>query len=259
MQVPGGQCLQCRIRKQKQLTWRAILEDRMCSGAEFWTLTYRDAPETGGWKDFSDFLKRYRMTQVRKLGNRLPIRFLGCGEYGEKSGRFHYHALLWNTRPVPEDLLTRLWPHGFVYIGTVTPSSIRYTARYTLKFGTKGKFAVANWSKSPALGDPGMRELVRSLKRHGHQLQGIPSYMSHDGKLWPMDEAMRLSFLSEWTGEPVKSLRARNALRNPIGNFLVQRAEKIERFVEHGDKREDLATGYNAQFWAKVRMHYGKL
>lgn len=255
MHVPGGQCLQCRIQKQKSLTWRSILEDRMTiGGSEFWTLTYADAPEKGDWTDFSLFFKRFRQIQARNLGNRQRIRFLGCGEYGEKSGRFHYHALIFNTVPTPAALHTRLWPHGFVYIGTVTPQSIRYTARYTLKFGAKGKEAVANWSKSPPLGDVGMRAIVRQLLKHGHTLTDIPSYMQHDGKFWPLDEAMRLSFASELTGKPVKLLRSEKYLSRPAATWLKQRVQKILEPEEIQRQSE-----YNSEFWARIRLHYGKL
>ena len=73
-------------------------------------------------------------------GNPKSIRYLGCGEYGHKTGRFHFHGLLFDgLTHLSQTCLTKLWPHGFVYIGTVTPASIRYTARYTLKFETKGK------------------------------------------------------------------------------------------------------------------------
>lgn len=74
-------------------------------------------------------------------------RYFACGEYGDRTGRPHYHAVMFGlsipdlvkfTRRNGHDLfksetLTRIWGHGDVVVGAVTPESIAYTARYCLK------------------------------------------------------------------------------------------------------------------------------
>lgn len=213
------QCLQCRIMKLSALSLRAELEFRMASSGEFWTLTYEHAPAKGSYQDFSSFLKRLRAQNARQ-GNQVPIRYLGVGEYGGRTGRFHFHGLIFNALcPTPRQWLERLWPHGFVYIGTVTPSSIRYTARYTTKFETKGREACAGWSKRPALGDTGMRYVADAMRRRGDNLPGPPLGFRIDGRSLPLDEAMRLSFWSQWTGKPVKLLREEGLPRLPDSMF----------------------------------------
>lgn len=190
------QCLNCRIMKQSALTLRCLLENQYGSSASFWTLTYKDAPETGDYMDFSKFLNRFRSWN-RRRGNKTPIRYLGVGEYGHKHGRFHYHALIWNALElIPETSLTRLWPHGFVYIGTVTPASIRYTARYTLKFETKGKESCAGWSRRPPLGSLGMKEVADYMLRNNYDLSEPPSTFAIDGRTYPLDNAMKIEFAS---------------------------------------------------------------
>jgi hypothetical protein len=80
-----------------------------------------------------------------------PIRFWGCGEYGSKSGRAHYHVILFNIKiydkePDPQqpishsgekqyfsETLQKIWGKGRISFGTVTPESCNYVARYTLK------------------------------------------------------------------------------------------------------------------------------
>lgn len=75
------------------------------------------------------------------------IRFFHCGEYGEKLGRPHYHACLFNfdfedktllkiVNDIPlftSPTLEKLWGKGFVSIGNVTFESAAYVARYIMK------------------------------------------------------------------------------------------------------------------------------
>jgi len=70
-----------------------------------------------------------------------------CGEYGEKLGRPHYHALLfghefpdrvlWKSpRGIPvftSQILETLWGKGFTTVGDVTFESAAYVARYIMK------------------------------------------------------------------------------------------------------------------------------
>ncbi len=127
----------------------------------FLTLTYNDKnlPDDGSLvkKDFQDFMKRLRKKICRYFHyNRdwirhsvcvNPIRYYHCGEYGEKLGRPHYHALifgyefpdlkfwreingqiLWTSK-----LLEKTWDKGFCSVGAVTFASAAYVARYIMK------------------------------------------------------------------------------------------------------------------------------
>ena len=92
---------------------------------------------------FTDFMKRLRFEKGSNEKN--PIRFFHCGEYGEKFGRPHYHAILFNTNfndrisiPGQKNLTTseqlkRLWGKGHVSIGDLTFQSASYVAGYVQK------------------------------------------------------------------------------------------------------------------------------
>lgn len=70
-----------------------------------------------------------------------------CGEYGGKTKRPHYHALLFNYEPTDGELLrqeddkriyesaelSKLWYHGLCEYGDLTFESAAYTARYCTK------------------------------------------------------------------------------------------------------------------------------
>lgn len=200
VEVRCKQCLPCRINRQSSISLKALLENATSVSSDFWTLTYADAPEELDYNDFSKFLKRYRHWN-REEGNRLSIRYLSVGEYGSKSGRAHFHALIFNgLSPDRATCRTRLWPHGFAYIGTVTPASIRYTARYCLKFAEKGKEGTANWSLRPSLGDDGMRQIARYHRDNQIQrLKEPPSAMRIEGRNYAVDPTLQKIFWDEYT------------------------------------------------------------
>lgn len=111
----------------------------------FITLTYSDGflprDRSLDVSHYQRFMKRLR----KRCG--AGIRFYHCGEYGERFGRPHYHALLFNfdfpdkqvfsmKNGVPvytSELLSELWPYGFAVIGSVTFQSAAYVARYIMK------------------------------------------------------------------------------------------------------------------------------
>lgn len=144
--VPCGRCRGCRLEKSRQWAMRCMHEASLYDENCFLTLTYDDAhlPENGSLAkvDFQRFMKRLRW---RYRGR--SIRFYHCGEYGDESGRPHYHALLfgfdfddkvrWSVRNGNEvwrsDALEELWPYGHSEIGTVTFESAAYVARYVMK------------------------------------------------------------------------------------------------------------------------------
>lgn len=120
----------------------AELHERNC----FVTLTYSDqelpADRSVNPRHWQLFAKR-----MRKAGR--PFRFYHCGEYGERTQRPHYHALIFGQDFLEDRKLERrtarghhlfasveldkLWRKGHCYIGELTPKSAGYVARYAMK------------------------------------------------------------------------------------------------------------------------------
>lgn len=89
------------------------------------------------------------MKRLRKKYPGQKIKFFHAGEYGEKYGRPHHHACLFNydfpdkrwyrTDPITcsrlytSAILEDLWPFGNSQIGEVTFESAAYVARYVCK------------------------------------------------------------------------------------------------------------------------------
>jgi hypothetical protein len=141
------QCTGCRQEYARQWAMRNIHEASLWLNNIFITLTYDNdhIPEhnTLVKKDFQDFMKRLRKNKHSTKQN--PIRFFHCGEYGEKFGRPHYHAILFNCnfndrQKIPgqknlstSETLKKLWGKGHVSIGDVTFQSASYVAGYVQK------------------------------------------------------------------------------------------------------------------------------
>lgn len=255
IQTRCRQCLPCRIFEQSCLTFQALLENHHTLSGQFLTLTYRQAPEVGSWQDFSLFMKRLRSRNARQ-GNRLPIRFLGCGEYGERSGRFHYHGLIFNSLTFDREVWdTALWPHGFVHIGEVTPSSARYTVRYTLKGQKTGGF-VAGKSERPPLGAPLMRSLAESWISSGRISDEPPTTMRWDGRVYPLSSALKIA----WCEVALPHLVLRNAAGTKVlAKSIAQAKEKRIETLVCGDELEDYRLRSERRAISLERNRHGKL
>jgi hypothetical protein len=122
--------------RQRSAEWSARIMHELDfhQGAVFVTLTYNDyhMPENGqiSKRELQLFIKRLRKKLDKKIS------YFACGEYGEKTGRPHYHLIIFNMRPgsESEELIKEAWQYqGFIKLGTVTVQSARYVTNYILK------------------------------------------------------------------------------------------------------------------------------
>jgi hypothetical protein len=152
--------------RSRQWMLRLMHEAKYHDQKAFLTLTYDklSLPEDGSLnhRHFQLFMKRLR----KEHGGQL--RYFMCGEYGDENGRPHYHAILYGC-DFPDrrkhstgtngdqiwvsDDLDRIWGNGDCYIGSVTPESCGYVARYIMKKVT-GDQAIDHYSRvNPATGE----------------------------------------------------------------------------------------------------------
>nr|UXQ87933.1 MAG: replication initiation protein [Microvirus sp.] len=158
LSIPCNKCTGCRTEYSRQWAMRITHEASLWKLKNtFITLTYNDnwlpTHNTLIKRDFTLFMKRLR--KKRKSNKQNPIRFYMCGEYGEKKGRPHYHAILFNCLFKKEDKIGKnlytstelqdLWTWtnpkdkdekesmGYVSHGDVTFQSAAYVANYVQK------------------------------------------------------------------------------------------------------------------------------
>jgi len=154
--LPCGRCIGCRLERARQWAVRIMHESKMHDTNCFLTLTYDGGSLPNGdckcrkkhaanslcVSDLQGFFKRLRA----RLGT-TRIRFFACGEYGEKMGRPHYHAIVFGWFPddavyfkgsgelslFTSSMLSSTWGHGHALVGRVSFDSASYVANYATK------------------------------------------------------------------------------------------------------------------------------
>ena len=152
--VPCGKCAACRCDYSREWANRMILELADHDRAIFLTLTYNNDHLPISDKGFPTLNKRdiqLFLKRLRKYFQGTSIRFYLAGEYGSKTHRPHYHAIIYGIgvdsfpdldfrgnneigQPFFSSLtLERIWGNGFVLFSSVTWRTCNYVARYVLK------------------------------------------------------------------------------------------------------------------------------
>lgn len=224
-----GQCNPCRINRRRLWGHRLQLEQLKHSDSAFVTLTYDDdhLPEGGTLvpKHPQDWLKRIR----RKI-EPSKIRYYLVGEYGEKTGRPHYHAIIFGLSYHGPDaqLMQDTWGKGGLYFGDLTKDSAAYVTGYITKKWTnkndpkvqqflKGRHEeFARMSKRPGLGALTAIDIASSLTTNGgaillETLGDVPSVLKHGKKSQPLGrylkEKIREAYGFKEKGTPKEKLK----------------------------------------------------
>lgn len=141
LDLPCGKCIGCREAKAKAWALRCTLELQQHRDAVFTTLTYNDEnrPSTLSKRDLQGFFKRLRKRLTRSDPTR-TIRFFACGEYGDRTKREHYHALVFGMAKHEERVIQTAWGNGNAVTEPITPERIAYTAGYVgKKYGQENR------------------------------------------------------------------------------------------------------------------------
>lgn len=144
-EVPCGKCMHCRLNYARVWGIRNMHESVMHHHSCFVTLTY--APEHVPWSGSldRDAIPNFIAALRKKIGYN-SIKYFGCGEYGDKKSRPHYHVLIYGWEPTQRVRVKRglyplytspqleeCWSWGYCPFGRVTFESANYVARYATK------------------------------------------------------------------------------------------------------------------------------
>lgn len=192
LMLPCGHCYSCSKAYAREWSSRMIIESKYHEYNTFITLTYDDehCPKELNKRDFQLFMKRLR----KEYGE--GIRFFACGELGDKSGRPHYHAIIFGLdfddkkelkrsnsglMIYTSEKLSKLWTFGISSIGDVTPESCQYVAKYAVKRKItgidSGEFVLM--SRRPGIGYQGKDfDLYKTDKLYlNGQTYKVPRYL----------------------------------------------------------------------------------
>lgn len=190
VQIPCGKCLGCRLDYARRWQNRLLMELMCHDSAWFCTMTYDDSSvpklviedESGSLVSLDNLCKKDVQDFIKRLRDHFPddhIRYYITGEYGDQTYRSHYHGIIFglhlrdvqakvgiksvnNEQVYYSEEFEKIWSHGMCELGTVTPESTSYVARYVTKKlrngdkeelyskGLEKEFAVM--SRKPAIG-----------------------------------------------------------------------------------------------------------
>ncbi|UDN67813.1 replication initiator protein [robinz microvirus RP_133] len=202
--VPCGQCMPCRINKRRVWSTRMMLELRQHWKAAFITLTYapENLPDKGSLvkRDMQLWLKR-----VRAAVAPIELRYFLVGEYGDRTNRPHYHAIVYGLGREDQELVEKTWGLGYVYIGDVTEASCQYVAGYVTKKctsiadkrllpGQVPEFSLM--SRNPGIGSRAAEQIATQITRNRGGAMWItkngdvPGIARMEGGFWPLGRYM---------------------------------------------------------------------
>lgn len=231
-----GQCMPCRFNRRRIWAHRIMLEAALHADNTFVTLTYDDnyLPKDGSVvpEHFQTFLKRLRASIAP-----VRIRFYGVGEYGDKSGRPHYHAALFGypncrygqSRFTGQSVrcceqcnrIRDTWGMGNVLLGSLGVDSAQYIAGYvTKKLSNANDPEAAKWlngrhpefarmSLRPGIGCYAMDDVADVLMKFNLDVsQGdVPSTLRHGRRALPLGRYL-VGKLRERIGKDAKAPQA---------------------------------------------------
>lgn len=256
IQLPCGQCIGCREDRAKSWAVRCMHEMRLHRENCFITLTFDDEflPANGSLvkRDFQLFMKR-----LRKAFPNQVIRYLHVGEYGEKYGRPHHHAILFGidfadkilletgkNLPIYSSVtLSKLWKFGFSTVGAADFDSACYVSRYCLKKLT-GKAATAYGDLLPE---------YNTMSRGGRKGHGIGHdwYLQYGSNECHIDDFIRIS--GDFKVRPPKYYDKLFELTSPQ-DYAIRKEVRVKRAKECVDNTPDRLRDRHAVAKAKLRL-----
>lgn len=249
--LPCGKCYECKARRISGWSFRLMKEAERSDSAFFITLTYdlesviitnngfmtlsktvygkackiKDRTEYNA-QNSSDIQTFIKLLRYHEKGTDKSIKYYTCGEYGGKSGRPHYHAIVFNaslSNLVGERVATQIqlgnirldgkkpftcrhWKYGHITIGTLTGASVGYTLKYISKPSRIPLHSrddrVPEYSlMSKGLGDNYLTPSV--IKWHKQDLENRMYVPIEDGKRIAMPRIFKEKIYTKWQREKI--------------------------------------------------------
>lgn len=151
-----GKCIKCLIKRKAQWSYRMVEELNNSFSAYFVTLTYEDKyltytdiGNTVNPADHKLFIENLKEYETQEMLNYRPysqeekfrkdnnisesgkLKYYGVSEYGGKTGRSHWHYILFNVRDITS--INYAWNYGRIQIDECNINTIDYVLKYMVK------------------------------------------------------------------------------------------------------------------------------
>lgn len=134
--VGCGKCQPCCINKRRVIVARLMLEARDHPASFFCTLTYDKEHLPDGDKFPGGNLRPTDLQLFLKLLRRRysagKVRYYARGEYGDRTGRAHYHIILYCNFFLTQDMVRGVWGRGNVDVKLFSEGAASYIAAYVV-------------------------------------------------------------------------------------------------------------------------------
>lgn len=210
-----GQCMACRYNRRRVWMHRIMLEAAQYQDNCFATLTYED----GNLPEGGTLVPSHPQLWLKRLRARVApskFRFFLVGEYGDASGRPHYHAALFGFPTCVNgdtrirctgkpchwcELVRETWAFGNIMLGKLEDDSAGYMAGYVTKKMTAAGDPRLNgrhpefgrMSLRPGIGHDALWEIADILLKYelGDQMADVPLALQHGMKKLPLGRYLR--------------------------------------------------------------------
>lgn len=237
LEIKCGQCMGCRLDHALDWAIRLVHESKMHQDAIFLTLTYDDDHYPADSSLHVDHMQAFFKRLRARLGD-THIRYFYSGEYGDRSDRAHYHAIVYGWTPPDLQLLKKgaknspplyvssllvdVWRQGYVIIGEVNFDTCSYVARYVTK-KMKGKKADEHYhGRAP--------EFSQMSRRPGIGATFWDTYKSdilvHDAVVYGLGKKAR----------PCRFYDRRYDMENPGDLLRIKKARRLAAEMEYSRK-----------------------
>lgn len=214
--VPCGRCLACHLNRRRIWKNRILLEASQQEDNAFLTLTYSDdylVMTADGVPTLSKTHLSSYMKRLRTAISPRKVRYYGCGEYGTKTQRPHYHAVLFGypaclrgeTRHPASQCcafcaeLQAQWSLGDIHLGSLTADSAQYVAGYVVKkFVNRNLISerlreYSRMSRRPGIGVGLMHEVASVLLEWDYhlELEDVPESLAHGKSALPIGRVLK--------------------------------------------------------------------
>ncbi len=255
--VPCNKCGACQLSRRSQWSFRLLEEFNHSTSASFVTLTYSEntVPKLGlDKKQLQLFIKKLRNKTDAK------IRYYAIGEYGTKTNRPHYHAIIYNGGNKLNENIQNSWtqgkktPLGLIHCGSVNAASIHYITKYHVNYQTENEWnkpynrPFAIMSRNPGIGHQYKERAGYWNKYNGYLYvinngfkQSLPRYYKTAIFNDAEKEKLQKEALTEADIQYIKEFNrlVKLGYQNPtqeIDNRLYQKSQKVKSKAEKESK-----------------------
>lgn len=133
--VPCGKCVECQRARRSEwfvrLTQEFVYQRKLGNKSVFITLTIKPDRYDEALKSPKDYIRDFFETIRKRYGSSVK-HFMVC-EFGSKSGRLHFHGVLFNFTQDYQDIHALASKFGYIWLAPLTVARSRYIVKYVSK------------------------------------------------------------------------------------------------------------------------------